>query len=135
MKKRSLLALIILAVTTISMSVISCTSPAIKGITAQEAFDLIQENEGNPDFIIIDVRTPEEFAVGHLESALNTNLNSGNFSADINKLDKNKTYLIYCRSGSRSAKAASIMEDLGFREVNDMGGITDWTAEGFPVVK
>jgi len=135
MKTRSLFALILLAAIAISMSVIGCASPAIMGITAQEAFDLIQENEGNRNFVIIDVRTPEEFADGHLDNALNINLNSGTFSTDISKLDKNKTYLIYCRSGNRSAKAASIMGNLGFREVNDMGGIIDWTAEGFPVVK
>ena len=135
MKARSLLVLILIAAITISMSVISCSGPAIKRITAQEAFDLIQENEGNRNFVITDVRTPEEFADGHLDNALNINLNSGTFSTDINKLDKDNTYLIYCRSGNRSAQAAAVMEDLGFMEIYDMGGITDWTAEGFHIVK
>ena len=107
----------------------------IETISAIEGFTLIQENENNSDFIIIDVRTPEEFAGGHLDDAINLNFNSDAFRDELNKLDKDKTYLIYCRSGNRSAKAHAVMEELGFREVYDMGGIIDWTAEGFPVVK
>ncbi len=136
MKVRNLLALTILTILIIvSVSVVGCTTQLIKGITAQEAFALIQENEGNPDFIIVDVRTPGEFDGGHLEDALNLNFNSDTFRDELHKLDKDKTYLIYCRSGNRSAQAAAIMEDLGFREVYDMGGITDWTAEGFSIVQ
>ncbi|MFC1987165.1 rhodanese-like domain-containing protein [Chloroflexota bacterium] len=135
MKARILLALTLLVATIISISVISCSNPVIKGITTEKAFDLIQENKSNHDFVIIDVRTPEEFADGHLENALNINFNSGTFSDDINKLDKDKTYLVYCRTGNRSAQAAAVMADLGFREIYDMGGIIDWTVKGFPVVK
>ncbi|MFC2032772.1 rhodanese-like domain-containing protein [Chloroflexota bacterium] len=148
MKGKSLFALMLsVSLVIVSVSTASCTGRAtelgvqsrpsqiIKDITPQQAYDLIGDNSENPDFMIIDVRTSEEFTDGHLENALNINLNSGTFSDDINKLDKDKTYLVYCRSGTRSAQAATIMEDLGFREVYDMGGITDWTAEGFSVVK
>jgi rhodanese-related sulfurtransferase len=120
---------------------ISCSEQAevpeqiIQNITTQEAFDLVQENKGNPNFIIIDVRTPEEFTDGHLGDALNLNFNSDTFSEDLQKLDKDKTYLIYCRSGKRSAKAAAIMHELGFKQFYDMGGIIDWIAKGFPTVK
>ncbi len=136
MKRRYLIYLII-SLFLISGIIItaSCSKQTITGITAQEAFDLIQENKGNPDFIIIDVRTPQEFSDGHLEDAINLNFNSDTFREELEKLDKDKTYLIYCRSGNRSASAAAIMQELGFREVYDMGGIIDWTAEGFPIVK
>jgi len=54
----------------------------------------------------------------------------------LNNLDKNKTYLIYCRSGARSGSALDIMAELNFREVyNILGGINQWKAEGFPTVK
>jgi rhodanese-related sulfurtransferase len=136
MKGKMLRVLLVsLTLTIVFVSIIGCTAQEVSIITAQEAFALIKENEGNQDFVIIDVRTPEEFVDGHLENALNINLNSGSFSDDINKLNKNKPYLIYCRSGNRSAQAAVIMKDLGFKGVYDMGGINDWITEGFPIVK
>ena len=84
----------------------------IKDISAQEAFDLIQENQGNPDFVIVDVRTPQEFADGHIENAINIDFRSEAFRNEIDKLDKNKQYIIHCRSGSRSRGALNIMIEL-----------------------
>ena len=108
----------------------------IENITPQEAFTLIQNNQNNPDFVILDVRTPEEFADGHIENAINLDYYSETFRDDLNKLDKNKKYLIYCRSGNRSGKALNIMEELNFREVYNMvGGIIAWEAAELPTVK
>ncbi len=103
----------------------------IENITPQEAFTLIQDNQNNPDFAILDVRTPEEFTQGYIGNAINLDYYSETFRDELNKLDKNKTYLIYCRSGNRSGKALDIMEELNFREVYNMsGGIVEWEAEG-----
>lgn len=108
----------------------------IENVTAQEAFSLIQNNQDNPDFFIIDVRTPEEFAEGHVENAINIDLRSENFQDEIEGLDKDKTYLIYCRSGRRSAEALNIMKELNFTRIYYMnGGILEWTEEGMPTVK
>ena len=108
----------------------------IEDITPQEAFTLIQNNQDNPDFVIIDVRTPEEFGAGHIENATNINFNSETFRDTLNTLDKNKTYLIYCRSGGRSGSALDIMAELDFTEVyNVLGGINQWEAAGLPTVK
>ena len=108
----------------------------IENITPQEAFNLIQDNENNPDFVIIDVRTPEEFASEHIENAINLDYRSETFRDELNKLDKGKTYLIYCRSGVRSGNALDVMEELNFREVyNMLDGINGWKAEGFPTTK
>jgi len=108
----------------------------IEDITPQEAFTLIQDNQNNPDFIILDVRTPEEFADGHIENAINLDYYSETFGDELNKLDKNKTYLVYCRSGRRSRNALDIMEELNFREAYNMsGGIIEWKAEGLPTTK
>ncbi|MFC1908009.1 rhodanese-like domain-containing protein [Chloroflexota bacterium] len=107
-----------------------------KNIAPQEAFTLIQENQNNPDFVILDVRTPEEFADGHIANSINVDFYSETFRDDINKLDKDKTYLIYCRSGNRSGKALNIMVGLGFMEAyNISGGIIEWKAEGLPIIK
>ena len=114
----------------------SPTSQILEDIGVQEAFELIQSNQGNPDFLIIDIRTPEEYNEGHIQNALNIDFYAETFSEDLDKLDKSKTYFIYCRSGNRSGRAMSIMKDLGFREVYNLSaGITEWIAEGLPVVK
>ena len=108
----------------------------IENVTPQEAFTLIQNNQNNPDFVIVDVRTPEEFADGHIAGAINIDYYSETFRDELDKLDKNKTYLIYCRSGNRSGKALNIIEELNFREVYNMsGGIIEWKAEGLPTTK
>ena len=108
----------------------------IENITAEEANELIRENEGNPDFMIVDVRTPEEYADGHIESSLLINVNSDDFEEKIGQLDRDGKYLVYCRSGNRSGKAVDIMQELGFHEVYEMAsGISGWTSMGFPTVK
>ena len=108
----------------------------IEDITPQEAFALIQNNQNNPDFVIIDVRTPAEFEGEHIENATNIDFYSETFREMLNTLDKDKTYLIYCRSGNRSGSTLDIMAELNFKEVyNVSGGIIAWNAEGLPTVK
>ncbi len=104
-------------------------------ISPQEAYELIQSHQDDPDFMIIDVRTPGEYEEGHMEDAVNINYYSDTFRDQLDQLDKDKIYLIYCRSGSRSGAAFEIMKELEFMEVyNLQGGITQWINEGFPVV-
>ena len=106
-----------------------------ESINIQSAYKLIQSNKGNPDFIIIDVRTLEEFNAGHIDKAIVIDYYSPDFKQKLNELERNKQYLIYCRTGGRSAAASKIMKELGFRTVYNMaGGITEWKAEGLPVV-
>jgi rhodanese-related sulfurtransferase len=89
-----------------------------------------------PGVIIVDVRTPEEFASGHIEGALNIDFNSGNFANEITRLNPSETYAVYCRSGNRSGVATEQMAELGFVDMYDMqGGILDWEAAGGPVVQ
>ncbi len=108
----------------------------IEDITPQEAFTLIQDNQDNPDFIIIDVRTPEEFAEEHIEDAINLDYYSETFQDELDTLDRDTTYLIYCRSGVRSANALDIMAELDFREAYNMtGGINGWVAEELPTIQ
>lgn len=86
----------------------------------------IAENEVQ----LVDVRTPEEYAQGHIGEALNINVLADNFSTEIQKIDKNKPVYIYCRSGSRSARAAKAMQELGFKEIYDLkGGYLAWSKQ------
>jgi len=108
----------------------------IENITPEEAYILIQENKDNPNFLILDVRTPEEFLGEYIENAVNLDYYSDTFRNDLDKLDKNKTYLIYCRSGRRSENALNIMKELDFGEVyNILGGIIKWKSEGLATTK
>jgi rhodanese-related sulfurtransferase len=108
----------------------------IKNITPEGAYILIKENKDNPNFTILDVRTPEEFLGEYIENAVNLDYYSDTFRNDLDKLDKNKTYLIYCRSGRRSENALNIMKELDFREVyNMLAGIIKWKSEGLPTTK
>ena len=106
----------------------------VQEVTYQEAFDLMQENHGNPDFVILDVRTSQEFHNGHIEGALSIDVNLPSFSAELEQLDRNAIYLVYCRSGNRSRTALAIMEDLGFTSIYHLtNGITEWVDAGLPV--
>lgn len=107
----------------------------ISTINVDEAHQLIEANRENPDFIILDVRTPGEVAEGIIESATNINYNSDDFREQVNLLDKEKTYLVYCKAGSRSSAAQSVMIELGFKKIYNMdGGYTDWVSAGYSTV-
>ena len=85
--------------------------------------------------ITLDVRTPGEFAEGHVEGARLIDFQSGNFENEIAALDKNATYAVYCRSGNRSGQAVKVMHDAGFHNVYNLnGGVIDWANAGLPLV-
>jgi rhodanese-related sulfurtransferase len=110
----------------------------VTNITPAKAFEQIFASNDLFNPVIIDVRTPLEYADGHIagRNIFNIDLNSHSFVDEIGKLDKNKVYIVYCRTGARSAAASKIMVELGFRHIYNMtGGITEWQARGFPVVK
>jgi rhodanese-related sulfurtransferase len=87
------------------------------------------------DVTVIDVRTPEEFAAGHLEGAVNLNVEDGTLQAGIADLDPTAEYIVYCRSGRRSAIAAEAMAAAGFTSVTDLGALEAAAAEtGLPIV-
>lgn len=85
--------------------------------------------------VIIDVRTPAEFAGGHLEGAVNIDVQSADFEAQISALDPNGTYYVYCRSGNRSGQAIDRMAALGFTDLTNGGSVESASsATGIPVV-
>ncbi|MBN1411838.1 MAG: rhodanese-like domain-containing protein, partial [Spirochaetales bacterium] len=108
----------------------------LKTISSEDAYKMIRDNAKNKKFILIDIRTPEEFEGPHIKGAINIDYYSPDFKNQLKKLDRSKKYLIYCRSGNRTGKSLAIFKDLGFKEVYDLGGgIIAWAAGGFPIVQ
>jgi len=98
-----------------------------------EALSLMSKNDENDGYTIIDVSTPQEFAERHLENAVNISYLSRGFKFRLNALDKEGTYLIYCKVGGRSKLAQRIMKKLGFSNVyNLVGGTLLWEEEDLP---
>lgn len=84
-----------------------------------------------PNTVVLDVRTPEEYAAGHLEGAVNINFYEPDFHTRLETLDKTVPYAVYCHSGGRSGKALERMRELGFTSVmNLQGGIVAWQQAG-----
>ena len=107
----------------------------IEDISARTAKGLIQENRPNPDFIILDIRTPREFDGGHIAGARNIDFYAKTFATEFRRLDREKTYLIYCRSGNRSRQLMGAVEKMPFKKVFHMrSGLVDWVGQGFKLV-
>jgi phage shock protein E len=86
--------------------------------------------------VVLDVRTPEEFAGGHVAGATNLDFNSPDFRDHLSKLDRDKTYLVHCAAGGRSTRSLSRFKDLGFKSVVHLdGGFNGWVEAGLPVAK
>lgn len=107
----------------------SSTSASVSNLDAAEFL----EKAAAQDVVLIDVRTPGEFAEGNIANALNIDVQSSSFDSQIAQLDPTKTYALYCRSGNRSGIAAEKMADAGFTSIyNATVGFTDLAAAGAP---
>ena len=96
-------------------------------ISAEQMLELVKLEEVQ----LIDVRTPAEFADGHIENAKNIDFYSANFDLQIDALDKSIPVILYCKSGRRSAKCVSKLNSKGFKVIYDLqGGINHWGFEG-----
>lgn len=129
MQKKITLLLILNALNICSFSQIH------KDITITQADSLITANLTNPDFNILDVRTFEEYTDGHIPDAINIDYYSPTFRIQLDSLDKNDIYLVYCSSGNRSGRAVDTMQVSGFIETyNMLGGISAWISAGYQTV-
>ena len=105
-------------------------------ITVNKAAEMIEQMSSDAPIVVLDVRTKGEFNSGHLNNALNIDVKSASFKDKISKLDKDKTYLVYCRSGKRSKMAQGIMKELHFKKaINMLGGFIAWQKSGQPFSK
>jgi len=88
--------------------------------------DFISKYKSTPGAVLVDVRTPAEFNISHIEGAINIDYENANFISEVQKLDTSKTYFVYCRSGNRSSKSVVIMKDNGIKNIYDLqGGISN----------
>lgn len=124
-----------LLLTATLMVALSCTQHSqhantLKMVSVEE-FSTALSSSVSPQ--LIDVRTPEEYATGHLESAQNINIYDRDFGERIAKLDKEKAVFVYCKAGGRSADAAAQLHEMGFKQVYDLqGGFMAWSSAGKP---
>ena len=121
--------------------IITCllTMLGLNTACSQSNFENVDVNDfssflSNDDVVLLDVRTPEEFAESHIAGAINIDIKADDFvSKATQQLPQGKTVAVYCRSGKRSAKAASMLVSKGYSVVNLKGGIIAWKSAGKPV--
>ena len=103
-------------------------------ITPAQAAALIKAKGADPLFVILDVRTPKEFALNRIKGARNIDIKAPAARERFGKLDKNSTYLVYCRIGPRSSRTMKAMKKMGFKRVfNLAGGLMRWQQEKLPM--
>jgi rhodanese-related sulfurtransferase len=109
----------------------STSTPAVEHLDSARFADKIVET----DVVTLDVRTAGEFMAGHINGAINIDVEGNTFDAEIANLDKSKTYAVYCQSGRRSLIAVDKMANAGFGSLSNLeNGIADWNTKGLPVV-
>lgn len=101
-------------------------------VSPAEAAQVVEDDPAG--LVVLDIRTPEEFNEVRLAGAVNVDYYDADFADQLDALDKNDPYVMYCRSGNRSSDAVKTMKELGFVEVYEIdGGIVNWYDSGFPV--
>lgn len=118
---------VILLVVGCSDGTTSSSAAAVRTVSAAEAVEILASRT------VIDVRTPKEFAAGHIVGALNVPVEASDFDDRIATFDRDEPYFLYCRSGRRSAIAAEIMAKAGFTDIVDAGGLEQLAQAGAPV--
>ena len=126
MKKLFFLLLVLMMLSACGQAKENGQEAVYVNITAEEAKQIMDTEEG---YIILDVRTQEEYDQGHISGAVlipNTEIEE---RAEEELPDKDQLILVYCRSGNRSKKAAQILGELGYTNIKEFGGIIDWPYE------
>lgn len=133
MSKRRILAGVIAGIALVSAG---CSSGADESVAAADRAqavadkaDILTAAKGRT---LVDVRTPAEFSAGHIREAQNIDVQDASFDARMSELPKDGSYLVYCRTGNRSAAAVARMKQLGFTDVVDGGGFDALVAAGLP---
>mgnify|MGYP001827116529 CR=1 FL=1 len=123
-----LLALLILVTACSSGS----DTATIELVSPEQAADVIGEDPAG--LVVLDIRTPEEYAEARIADAINVDFYAPDFADQLDVLDKSDPYVMYCRTGNRSSEAIETMKELGFEEVYEIdGGIVSWYDSGYPV--
>ena len=119
----------------VSVVFILMSSCTIRQTKNDIELDKFEKKMASEKYLLVDVRTAEEFSEGHIKGAINIDYLAENFSIEIQELELESPVLLYCRSGNRSSNAMKTMKELGFKEVYNLeGGIKGWISENNPVI-
>jgi phage shock protein E len=135
------ICLLAFALSKATLSYAAETNAPAKSTQPAKATQLVDANEAakliaDKKVVLLDVRTADEFADGHIAGATNIASHKPDFKEQLEKLDKNQSYLVYCAGGFRSAKSCKVMNELNFKSLYDLkGGIHAWQEAGKPVEK
>lgn len=103
-----------------------------KNITAEQAQEALSAGK----VVVLDIRTPAEFVESHIKGGINIDFYSPQFKASLGELNRDTTYLVYCRSGNRSGKAMAAFGELGFKNILHLkNGFADWVGRSMPIVR
>jgi rhodanese-related sulfurtransferase len=129
---RKLVGLVLVMVLLMAACSSAGDTATIELVSPAEAAQVIDDDPAG--LVVLDIRTPEEFNEVRLPGAVNIDFYAPDFADQLDGLDKDDPYVMYCRSGNRSSEAVETMKDLGFVEVYEVdGGIVNWYDAGFPV--
>lgn len=129
--RRILAVIAILIGSTALLTGCSSSGGSVESVSAEQFLTATAE----PGTVVVDVRTPGEYAAGHVDGAINVDVESPDFGTQIAALAKDTQYAVYCRSGRRSTLATDQMAEAGFTSlVNLQGGVADLQAAGAPIV-
>jgi phage shock protein E len=129
---RSLLVLVLALSVLVAACSSDTTTQSIELVSPADAAQVIADDPAG--LVILDIRTPEEFNQARLADAVMVDFYAEDFAAQLDTLDKDVPYVMYCNSGNRSSEAVKTMEDLGFVEVYEVdGGIVNWYDQGYPI--
>jgi phage shock protein E len=116
------------------LAVAACGGADSKVLETVPAGDAAEILGSDPGVVLLDIRTPEEFTAGNIAGSVNIDFYAADFRSRIEALDRDATYVVYCRSGNRSDSAMDLFDELGFSSVYEVeDGILGWVAAGLPV--
>ncbi|MFN8373679.1 MAG: rhodanese-like domain-containing protein [Anaerolineae bacterium] len=133
-KPRSLNLYLIGAVVLVALAAVAFFATRSPASAAQDLSPAAYQTQflaSNTAHFLLDVRTAEEFASGHIHGAVNISVDE--LQSRLSEVPTDQPIVVYCRSGNRSAQASQILAQAGYSNIYDMGGLNDWTAQGYPV--
>ena len=136
MNNQLIVIVVIVIVAVVGFSILRTANQeqANNGAISKIVPDTYQEQYANsPDHVLIDVRTPEEYAGGHITNSVNISVQT--LESRLDEVPTDKTIVVYCHSGNRSATASRILESAGYTDIKDLGGIFAWQQAGYPIVQ
>lgn len=119
--------LLLLALLVTSCSQPGSTGAAVQSISPQAYQD--QFGASKAAHFLLDVRTPEEFASGHIAGAINISVDT--LDQHLSEVPKDQPVIVYCHSGNRSAQATQILQNAGYGQIYDLGGVVQWQQAGY----